>query len=81
MTVNLLVWHWRFRFVRDVLSPITEMNCSAKEAKYSEIESLDLKIREFQPHPDAFSYIDMYESAGVHLKPKIMFKCDPLSKE
>ncbi|EJD00583.1 uncharacterized protein FOMMEDRAFT_91493 [Fomitiporia mediterranea MF3/22] len=41
-------WHWKFRFMKEVMAPIAELLCLARPIKYAEVIELDRRCREFQ---------------------------------
>lgn len=45
----ILVWLWRARFIKEVISEVVEKLNSAQNLKYSDILALDNKIRSFDP--------------------------------
>lgn len=60
-----VVWQWKRRWGRDVLSRVTKVLCSAHPLKYSDILDLDKRIREFEilPEPAGNAAVDIV-SAG-----------------
>ena len=58
---KLVVLLWRYRFCRDVLSPLTVKLSSARPIKYSEIMDLDRSLQDFKVHPYAWSVPSRYK--------------------
>lgn len=46
MPINL-VWHWRYRFAKEVVHHLADIGCRTGPVKYSEVLELDRKIRDF----------------------------------
>ncbi|THH11525.1 hypothetical protein EW145_g571 [Phellinidium pouzarii] len=56
---NVIVWTracikchaWQYRFIKEIIAPISEYFCLTRQSKYSEILEFDRKIRDFEEHP------------------------------
>ncbi len=45
---DCLVWHTLYVFLKEVIQPMNDLNCSVEPIQYSKILELDRKIRDFQ---------------------------------
>jgi hypothetical protein len=51
LTFCFAAYHWRMRFAREVVGPISETLCLTRPIKYSEFLEFDRKVRDFDNPP------------------------------